>query len=930
MRKNLFLCLTLVFVVIAISCGRKTPNTPTFHEYVEDDPPKNPSRVASKVALSPYAITNFALNASGTDLVATWDAVDGTKDYRIAHAKESADGYISWRAENAADGNGYPTTNTFTIPSTQCDTIYKAIVRARFTGKNSGPWSNEVTGSVPCADSNTERDNPPPQLVETIPPEEEEPQIAEQQQVAFDISETTLRFWPPDKQDFTSQVLSKTNNISVAVDEGGDTNVIDGNGFIDNNVQIKVEVTFNAPSDQVYYLKWKPRPHSGVGGQGNFTGGAGTDVGAITDYDYYDVMSTAQVGVVPMGVEKDTLSLKFLVVRDNEGEETKLVDGFFYLRSAATIHPTLGKAEFRILDDETESAERAAAEEAERLRLEQERLNRLKVPITFETISSSLSGTVPPNTNFDRTFGEGSSADKLFIGIYFGVSGTAPEDLDVHLVLSEEAQRYIHAVVQDASTSVTINGTQVGTNREYAHPTGIQAGQKQAFFRIQTGYSLEPHPVVFDMSVRLSGATDDKYNRTATGKFKMLNDQPTSANVRVEITLDENMGTIEEGETKTITGKINLARVLLYDPKVTLKLVTDDDGTAEGSADDGGSDGISITEQTITLPRNMDEETFSIDVSIQDDDELEGDETFFLGVYTEGLDLESVSHGQSLIKRQELTINASDRLYVVTDPENNLRIRHPATSGVIKVKLGNDPGAETTVTVASGAWDVSPSTLTFTSGTNGNWDTDQTVTITGRHADSYEDGHIFFSVFDIHWAPLSVQESDGKVHVFESPAVYGTTSSGEQGNLFLAIDELNARLKTIGGISPVLVRGELPLPEGEFPPVGHSSEIDSLKLFYPYIFYGSDQVINEFEAFAKGSCIAVHWRKNATTTTRDTAYVETGTHSSIPLHSRDTTEYYWLFDDPPNVFEIARTDIDDKSVIVKMVKDCPRPTTGNP
>ncbi len=91
------------------------------------------------------------------------------------------------------------------------------------------------------------------------------------------------------------------------------------------------------------------------------------------------------------------------------------------------------------------------------------------------------------------------------------------------------------------------------------------------------------------------------------------------------------------------------------------------------------------------------------------------------------------------------TINPNPKVLVTSNPTNSSTVTEAGSTSTFTVQLGQAPSASVTVAVSSGdstEGSVSPSTMTFTTQ---NWNTAQTVTVTGAN-DSIQDGNVSWNV----------------------------------------------------------------------------------------------------------------------------------------------------------------------------------------
>ena len=91
------------------------------------------------------------------------------------------------------------------------------------------------------------------------------------------------------------------------------------------------------------------------------------------------------------------------------------------------------------------------------------------------------------------------------------------------------------------------------------------------------------------------------------------------------------------------------------------------------------------------------------------------------------------------------TVNTNPKVLVASNPTNSSTVTEAGSTATFTVQLGQVPSANVTVAVSSGdttEGSVSPGTLTFTTT---NWNTAQTVTVTGAN-DSIQDGNVSWNV----------------------------------------------------------------------------------------------------------------------------------------------------------------------------------------
>ncbi len=155
----IFYSLAILGVLIVLSCGKDKTLT-TSPEVNYSSTTEDTIRAAKVVVSSWSDITNLVLTATDSSITATWDAVVAPsnsvevppKDHRVRWKKTSDASYPSWKDAN---GNAYPTSNSYTINDLECGISYSVEVRARFNGW-SGDWTEASASTLACEDDSSE------------------------------------------------------------------------------------------------------------------------------------------------------------------------------------------------------------------------------------------------------------------------------------------------------------------------------------------------------------------------------------------------------------------------------------------------------------------------------------------------------------------------------------------------------------------------------------------------------------------------------------------------------------------------------------------------------------------------------------------------------------------------------------------------------
>ena len=215
-------------------------------------------------------------------------------------------------------------------------------------------------------------------------------------------------------------------------------------------------------------------------------------------------------------------------------------------------------------------------------------------------------------------------------------------------------------------------------------------------------------------SVEIAAAEDpDAIDETAT--LRLTAPGVDAVDVTVNVTDDEDLGVAVTGSPLTITegGTATFTAKLTSDPvsETTVRLTSSNPDVTVSPTPlifTGGSDGNWDTDQTVT-------------VSVAGDDDA-GDESATITLDADGVAPFVVDVAVDDSDELEFTLTGSPLAIDEGD------------SGTFSVRLSLDPGGAKTVQIEpnSASVTVNPSTLSFTAG---NWQTDQTVTVTAPEDD---------------------------------------------------------------------------------------------------------------------------------------------------------------------------------------------------
>ena len=222
-------------------------------------------------------------------------------------------------------------------------------------------------------------------------------------------------------------------------------------------------------------------------------------------------------------------------------------------------------------------------------------------------------------------------------------------------------------------------------------------------------------------TVTVTGVEDDDANNETVAishSVRGYGSVSTASNVTVTVNDDETAGvevdpttlTMREGESKSYT--------------VVLDSLPSGSVTIVPSSDDSGASSISPATLTFTTANWNTAQTVTV-TGVEDDDA--NNETVAISHSVRGYG--SVSTASNVT----VTVNDDETAGVEVDP-TTLTMRE-GQNNTYTVKLDSQPSGSVTVTASSGdsgAFSISPATLTFTTA---NWNTAQTVTVTGVEDD---------------------------------------------------------------------------------------------------------------------------------------------------------------------------------------------------
>ncbi len=238
-------------------------------------------------------------------------------------------------------------------------------------------------------------------------------------------------------------------------------------------------------------------------------------------------------------------------------------------------------------------------------------------------------------------------------------------------------------------------------------------------------------------TVTVTGVNDDYDNGSKRdvsithaakgGDYKGVNGD----SVKVSVTDDEDAATItlslsptsvleDVGSAQTITAKASISNTTRFAESKTIAVTVGDSGTATKGTDYGAVADFNIT---IGKGASSGSATFEITPTSDQVDEGSGETVGVAGELT-GFTIPPVM----------LTITDNDSKAVVLS-KTTASVGEDADTDTWTVKLGSQPTADVTVTLASnatGSATVSPASLTFT---KDNWNSPQTVTVTGVNDD---------------------------------------------------------------------------------------------------------------------------------------------------------------------------------------------------
>ncbi|MBF2755053.1 MAG: hypothetical protein ISN29_07315, partial [Gammaproteobacteria bacterium AqS3] len=305
----------------------------------------------------------------------------------------------------------------------------------------------------------------------------------------------------------------------------------------------------------------------------------------------------------------------------------------------------------------------------------------------------------------------------------FPVSGQTSDEISV-LMLDDG----VNLIVQVVNSNVTEGGSRkFNVNLDYRpqrnrtvnltsdnddltlSPTSLTFNYRNAFSNQEVTITAEDDADTATESATLTLSGEGFVNRTVS--FTLVDNDDVALDVsETSLTVDEG------GAGGSFTVK------LATDPgqNMSVTLSSDNDGVTLSTASlsfTGGSDGNWGTAQSVTVS------------GIQDADSA--DESAAISLGGDRITDASVS----------VTVNDDDDVGLTLSP-TSLSVDEGAAGGSFTVKLASDPGEAMSVSLASDNADVTlgAATLSFTGGSDGNWDDAQSVTVSAANdADSADE-----------------------------------------------------------------------------------------------------------------------------------------------------------------------------------------------
>ena len=276
---------------------------------------------------SDRTVTGLTLSSGEPgELAVRWNvATPEPVDYRVSWAK-SEDEYLKWTDES---GNAYPTTNSLTLNDLDEGVEYKVMVRARYGGDGSGPWSDEVGLTVAATPEPTPEPEPiPDRHVTGLTLSGDDPGVLAVTWNAASPEPTDYRVnWARSEDDYPTW----TDDI--------------GNAFPTTN-----SLTITALQEGVEY-KVQVRARYGGDGSGPWSGEARLTVAGETDEAAPP--ASAPTGLQVTAVAHDGVTLNW------DDPQDDAITGYRVLRRSLDRHrhmDGLGASELAVIVDDTGSS----------------------------------------------------------------------------------------------------------------------------------------------------------------------------------------------------------------------------------------------------------------------------------------------------------------------------------------------------------------------------------------------------------------------------------------------------------------------------------------------------------------------------------------------------------------------------------------------